>query len=168
MICTHVIGLIDAGPFVDYPRDHQEAARVHARNCATCGPALAASNAVTSRLRMMPNPVPARDLTTDILARVSAMEQATRAVPATATVTAPAISRAVWVPASATALAATAIAASVASGDVSLLRVEPFSGGGLDMPSTGAGLVQLVTGLALYAFGLLVPLRSGRRRLRVS
>lgn len=167
MTCSHVIGLIDAGPFVDYPRDHREAAWAHARQCATCGPALAAADAVTSRLRMIPNPAPARDLAADVLARVAAVEQARRAVPARATVSAPGKSRALWVPASATALAAAAVATSIASGDASLLRVAPFSGGGLDMPPTAAGMLQLVTGLALYAFGLLVPLRRARG-LRVS
>src|SRR5688572_928031 len=158
MTCTHVIGLIDAGPFVDYPRDHWDAARLHARQCATCGPALAAADAVTSRLRMLPNPAPARDLTADVLARVATLEEARRAVPAIAAVTVPATSRALWVPAAATALAAAAVATSIASGDVSLFRVKPFSGGGLDMPPTAAGMLQLVTGLALYAFGLLLPL----------
>ena len=158
MTCTHVIGLIDAGPFVEYPREHWEAARLHARQCGTCGPALAAADAVTSRLRMIPNPAPARDLTADVLARAAVVEEARRAVPATAARTARVTSRALWVPASATALAAAAVATSIASGDVSLLRVAPFSGGGLDMPPTAAGMLQLVTGLALYAFGLLLPL----------
>ena len=167
MTCTHVIGLIDAGPFVDYPRDHRDAAWAHARHCATCGPALAAADAVTSSLRMIPNPAPSRDLTADVLARVAAVEQARRAVPATAAGTARVTSRALWVPASATVLAAAAVAASVASGDASLFRVAPFSGGGLDMPMTAAGMLQLVTGLALYALGLLVPLRRARG-LRVS
>ena len=158
MTCTHVIGLIDAGPFVDYPRDHRDAASAHARQCATCGPALAAAEAVTAGLRMIPNPALPRDLTADVLVRAAAVEQAWRAMPATGTVTAPMTSRALWVPASATALAAAVVAASIASGDVPLFRMAPLSGGGLDMPQTGAGIIQLVTGLALYAFGLLLPL----------
>jgi hypothetical protein len=163
MTCTHVIGLIDAGPFADYPPEHWEAARLHARQCATCGPAWAAADDVARNLRTIPNPAPARDLTTDVLARVSSVEQAPSTTPAITAVAGPATSRALWVPISATALAAATVAASIASGDVSLFRVAPFSGGGPQMPPTGAGMVQLVTGLALYAFGLLAPLRSGRR-----
>jgi hypothetical protein len=155
MTCTHVIGLIDAGPFVDYPRDHREAAWAHARACATCGRALAAADAAASRLRMIPHPAPPRDLTADVLARAAAIEHTYRTVPAIAPVT----TRVLWVPASATALAGAAVAAALAAGDASLLRVAPFSGGGVDMPTTGAGMLQLVTGLTLYALGLLVPLR---------
>jgi hypothetical protein len=158
MTCTHVIGLIDAGPFVDYPRDHREAARAHARQCATCSPALAAADAVTTRLQMIPTPVPARDLTGDILARAAAVDETRREMPATAAGAARVTSRALWVPASATALAAAAVGAALAAGDASLFRVAPFTGGGVHIPSTGAAILQLVTGLALYAFGLLVPL----------
>jgi hypothetical protein len=160
MTCRHVIDLIDAGPFVDYPREHREAASAHARQCAACGPALAAADAVASRLRMIPSPASSRDFTADVLARAGAMEQANRELPAAAPVTASVTTRALWIPASATALAGAAVAAALASGDVSLLRVAPLSGGGVDMPTTGAGILQLVTGLALYAVGLLVPLRS--------
>jgi hypothetical protein len=163
MTCTHVIGLIDAGPFVDYPSEHREAAWRHARQCATCGPALDAVDAVTSSLRVLPDPILSRDLTADVLARVAAVEQARGAMPAPAMVTAPATSRAVWVSGSATALAAAAAAALIASGDAPLFRMAPFSGGGLHMPSTGSGMAQLVTALALYAYGLLAPLRSSRR-----
>ena len=164
MTCSHVSGLIDAGPFVDYPHDHREAAQVHARQCATCGPALEAAEAVATSLQMIPNPALPRDLTAGVLARAAAVEQARRAGPTTATVGVGVLSRSLWVPASATALAAAAVAAAIASSDVALLRVGPFSGGGLDMPSTGAGMFQLLAGLALYALGLLVPLRSGVRR----
>jgi hypothetical protein len=166
MTCNHVIGLIDAGPFVDYSHDHGEAARVHARQCPTCGPALTASEAVTTSLRMLPHPALPRDFTADVLARAAAVEQARREVRATVSV--PVASRSPWVPASATVLAAAAIAVSLASADVPLFRVAPFSGGGLGLPSTGAGMFLLLAGLALYAFGLLVPLRSHPRRLPAS
>jgi hypothetical protein len=166
MTCKHVIGLIDAGSFADYPRDHQDAARAHARQCSTCGPALEAAQAVTTRLRTLPNPALPRDLTKDILARAAAVDLARRAVPVTATAGVTAASRALWVPASVTALTAAAVVSSLASAGLPLFRVTPFSG--LEMPSTGGGMFQLLAGLALYAFGLLVPVRRGRRRLTAS
>ena len=161
MTCMHVIGLIDAGPFVDYPRDHRDAARAHARQCATCGPALEAAEAVTTRLRMIPKPALPRDLTKDVLARAAAVDQAARAARVTATVGVTAASRALWVPASATALAAAAVISAIASADMPLFRATPFSG--LEMPSTGAGMFQLLAGLALYALGLIVPVRRRYR-----
>ena len=50
MTCAHVLGLIDAGPFADYPRAHLDAAWQHARQCATCGPALEAAAALSTDL----------------------------------------------------------------------------------------------------------------------
>ena len=162
MTCRHVIGLIDAGSLVDYPRDHQDAARAHARQCPTCGPALAAAEAVTSHLRTIPNPTLPRDLTKDVLARAATVDQARREAPVAATAAVAAASRALWVPASVTALTAAVVVSFIASADMPLLRVMPFSG--LKMPSTGGGMFQLLAGLALYAFGLLVPVRRGRYR----
>lgn len=165
MNCRHVMGLIDAGSFVDYPRDHQDAARAHARQCPTCGPALEAAEALSIRLRMIPTPALPHDLTKDILARAAAVDQARRAAPMRATVGHSAASRALWVPASVTALTAAAVVSFLTSTDMPLLRVMPFSG--LEMPSTGGGMFQLLAGLALYAFSLLVPVRRGRHRFRV-
>ena len=58
MTCAHVLGLIDSSPFGDYPRAHLDAAWRHARQCATCGPALAAATALTADLTALLQPAP--------------------------------------------------------------------------------------------------------------
>lgn len=76
MTCTHVLGLIDAGPLADYPRAHLDAARQHARDCATCGRALRAATALTEDLSRLAQPAPPPDLAAAVLARVARTEQA--------------------------------------------------------------------------------------------
>ena|SRR5688572_10830204 len=117
-------------------------------------------NALSSSLRALPNPMLPRDLTVDVLARVEAAGRP-RPVP----VSTP--SRSPWAVALGSALAATAVAMSVATGDASLLRVTPPSIGSLGLPSSGLGAVTLLAGLTLYAAGLLAPIRrsaEGARR----
>src|SRR5205809_4548888 len=75
MTCTHVLGLIDAGPFVDYPPAHLDAAWEHARQCATCGPALKAATALTDDLKALPAPVAPLDFTAAVLARIALSER---------------------------------------------------------------------------------------------
>ena len=75
MTCSHVLGLIDAGPFVNYPRAHLEAAWRHARQCATCGPALKAATALTSDLAALPLPAPPPHLGAAVVARISRIEE---------------------------------------------------------------------------------------------
>ena len=82
MNCAHVRGLIDAGPFVDYPRAHLERAREHAAQCDACRVARDASHSLVAGLQRMPNPSP-RDLTGDVMARIARLEEARAAsVPA--------------------------------------------------------------------------------------
>ena len=83
MTCTHVLGLIDAGPFADYPRAHLDAAWEHARQCATCGPALQAAAALTADLPALPQPAPPPDLAAAVLARIARIDRA-NPVPAAA------------------------------------------------------------------------------------
>ena len=54
MTCAHVLGLIDAGPFADYPQAHLDAAWQHARQCGTCGPALETAAALSTALAALP------------------------------------------------------------------------------------------------------------------
>jgi len=68
MTCAHVLGLIDAGPFADYPRAHLESAWRHARQCATCGPAMEAATSLTMDLSNLPQGAGSSELTTAILA----------------------------------------------------------------------------------------------------
>jgi hypothetical protein len=74
MTCRHVLGLIDAGPFADYPTAHLEAAWAHADSCATCGPALHASRALTGQLRGLAQPPAPSSTATTVMARIARLE----------------------------------------------------------------------------------------------
>jgi hypothetical protein len=164
--CSHVLGLIDAGPFADYPRVHREAARQHALRCATCGPALRASEAITARLAAVPQPAPPRDLAADVLARIARLDAA-----ATAAGSAPLDARraslhpfrAFAVLGAGTAVAIGFLVAGAASIDVQSLGFARTTTGLVVMPATIAGALGLAGGLALYTLGLFMPLASERR-----
>jgi hypothetical protein len=166
MNCRHVIGLIDAGPFADYPRQHLDAAWAHARQCHTCGPALEAAAAMTDRLRALPRPALPRDLTAGVLAHTAAIEGARAARPAPVfeakrRVVMPDVSG--WAMVAGAVVATVAITASgdVAPGDiVSLDRVAVRSV--VAIPAMTPGLLTLAAGLALYAFGLFASLSTQR------
>ena len=79
MNCSHVLGLIDAGPYADYPPAHLEAAWRHARGCPTCGPARDLSTAVTRELARMHVDPPAH-LATAIAARIARLEAPHRVI----------------------------------------------------------------------------------------
>lgn len=74
MTCRHVLGLIDAGPVVDYPTAHLEAAWRHADGCATCGPALRLARAVTGQLRGLALPSAPSSVATTVMARIARLE----------------------------------------------------------------------------------------------
>jgi hypothetical protein len=74
MTCRHVLGLIDAGPFADYPAAHLDAAWTHAAHCQTCGPALRASRALTDRLRGLAQPPAPSNTATTVMARIARLE----------------------------------------------------------------------------------------------
>ena len=166
MNCSHVLGLIDAGPFVEYPREHREAARRHALRCATCGPALRTSETITSRLAALPQPAPPRDLAPGVLARIARVD-----APATAAVSPPIAARgasfrpftAVAVLGAGTALVSGFLVPGASSIDVQSLGFARSSTGLVVMPATFAGALGLAGGLALYALGLFMPLASERR-----
>ena len=75
MTCAHVLGLIDAGPFADYPPAHLESAWQHARQCATCGPAMEAATSLTIDLAALPQVAASPELTTTIPARIARTDQ---------------------------------------------------------------------------------------------
>ncbi|MEO7190096.1 MAG: hypothetical protein ABI051_03495 [Vicinamibacterales bacterium] len=74
MTCRHVLGLIDAGPFADYPAPHLDAAWSHANNCPTCGPAMRASHAMTDQLRRLAQPPAPSNVATTVMARIARLE----------------------------------------------------------------------------------------------
>ena len=164
MNCSHVIGLIDASSFADYPRDHRDAARHHALSCPTCGPALLASEAIDAGLAALPQPAAPLDLAAGVLARIARVDE----LP-TASVRAASVARSSsfrWYPALATVGAGTALAiGALASGaspiDLQSLGLARTSMGLVVMPVTIAGAIALGGGLALYALGLFLPLGVG-------
>ena len=166
MNCSHVLGLIDAGPFADYPRAHREAARRHALQCATCGPALRASETMTAGLAALPQPAPPRDLAAGVLARIARLDP-----PATATVSTPIAARrassrpfpALAVLGAGTAVAIGFMVPGASSIDVQSLGFARTGTGLVVMPATIAGALGLAGGLALYALGLFMPLALERR-----
>ena len=165
MTCTHVLNLIDAGELADVSPDHLDRARAHARDCATCGPALAAAAALTSALTQLPHPRPPADLTAPVLARIAqiaaapagAVDASMRQAPATRS---EGLRWAVVIGLQAAAIAIV-LAMTLSGGGTGVVRIT----GGTPVPGTAAGALALALGSALYVAGLLAPL--GRRRRSV-
>lgn len=74
MTCRHVLDLIDAGPWADYPPAHLEAAWRHARDCVTCGPALEASTLIARRLEGLSSTEPPAHFAASIAARIARLD----------------------------------------------------------------------------------------------
>jgi hypothetical protein len=148
-----------------------DAAWKHARECATCGPALEAATALTADLAALPQPGPPPELSAAVLARI---EQAEQAQPAGLAAAVPATRRSSilrqW-SAQATVVgslvAGLVIALSIVAGDGARSSLTSPRVGGLaglvSMPSTIIEGLVLGAGLLLYAAGLFAPLR-GRDR----
>jgi hypothetical protein len=142
MTCAHVLGLIDAGPFADYPREHLNAAWAHARQCATCGPALQAAHRLASDLAAWPQPVPPSDLAAGVLARIARLGDEP-----------PVRSRAHdWSP-------PITVLGGLTAGVAIALSTPPGAS-----PLTWAPI--LAAGLGVYAVGLFAPLAGKRPRQR--
>jgi hypothetical protein len=170
MTCRHVLDLIDAGPFADYPRTHLDAAWEHARHCATCGPAMKAAAALTSDLAALVQPAPPPDLAAIVMARIARIDQADP-VHGAAVADRMAASRtrdwSAWITLGGLA-ASMAIVVLTPLGDVSttdfaLPMVRGISGAVVAMPLTTTGMLALASGLVLYAAALLAPLGDSRR-----
>lgn len=161
MNCAHVIGLIDAGPFADYPREHLDEAMRHAEQCARCGTALETATAMAADLAAL-DPPPPPNLEAQVLARIARLGDLPRAAETRAA------SRLRGVP-SDTAWAGwvTALGA-ITAGLAIITSLDPdaFRAGitsvtfarlstGLDtMPRTVSGSTFFLTGLVLYVVGL--------------
>jgi len=167
MTCTHVLGLIDAGPLADYPRAHLDAAWQHARQCATCGPALEAATSLSADLTALPLPAPPPNLAAAVLARIAQIEPS-RPVVALAETKATSGTRdwSVWATPLGGLAAALAFLLSMPPGHWVSIGIAPRLGGltaGLvTMPSTTWAFV-LGPALVLYVAGLFGPFRGGRR-----
>lgn len=165
MTCRHVLGLIDAGPFADYPTAHLEAAWAHAGSCSTCGPALRASRALTDQLRglaQLPAPV---NTGAAVMARIARLET-------------PAVSEDVPVPSaesrpvrvgwngwvSAACLTAGMLVVAATAGARGLGQVTWSVRPGLEdmIAVSSATAVALALGLVSYLVGLMMPLWQRR------
>ena len=159
MTCAHVLGLIDAGPFADYPQEHLDAARAHAQGCPTCGPALEAATVMTAELRALPGPDAPGDLASIVMAQIAQLPEPGSAVAAAA------VRRPDWAQAltvigglvAGLALILTMPTGAEALGDF----VTPRFGGALaTVPSSGPAALAIGAGLLLYVRGLFEPVRS--------
>jgi len=115
------------------------------------------------RLRALPAPALPRDLTSDVLNRVEQLERRRSApAPEAQGMRRVGPSRAEWATAVLLALAAAALGASIATGQLPLISM---SGGFRlgNLPTRVSDLPLFVTGLALYALGLFSSLRPDRR-----
>ena len=167
MTCAHVLGLIDAGPFADYPAAHLEAAWDHARHCATCGSALEAATALTTNLASLPHPAPPPHLATAVMARIARLgaHAPSRAAEQPRIARASGLNR--WQDRTAVCAGLAAgclIALSIALGegpaiDLTSPRIGGMSGS-LGMQAISTSGVMLVVSLVLYLIALFVPLRT--------
>ena len=166
MTCAHVLGLIDAGPFADYPQQHLDAARAHARECLTCGPALEIATLMTAELRALPDPDGPADLANIVMARIAQLPEPGAAAE-TVNAAAAAVHERDWAQ-SLTVLgglvAGLALILSMPSGaEVLSDFVTPrfrAAGALATVPSSGPAALAIGVGLLLYAVGLFSPVRS--------
>jgi hypothetical protein len=164
MTCAHVLDLIDAGPFADYPPIHLEAAWAHARQCATCGPALLAGTALTADLSALPRPAAAAELAGAVVARIASIEEAA-AVAEQATPTVAERDGSAGTAACGVLAAAAGIVLAIAGGDAALFDVawaRTGAAGLKAMPATTTGAFGIATGFAIYAGGLFAALGNSR------
>jgi hypothetical protein len=167
MTCSHVLGLIDAGPLADCPRAHLDAAWRHAHECATCGPALQAATTLTAGLAALPRPASPPDLESIIMARIARIEEdRTPAFAGAVTNDAASIRSGGW-PAWAALLgglaAGLAIFMAMPRVDIASPRVGGLTAGLVPMPSPSAWALVLAGGLLLYVAGLFGSVTACRR-----
>jgi hypothetical protein len=166
MTCPHVLGLIDAGPFADYPLEHLEAARAHARDCSRCGPALEAATVMTAELRGLSGPDAPGDVASIVMARIAQLPETGSDVAAAA------VRQRDWAQTltvlgglvAGLALILTMPTGAEALGDFVTPRLGAASALAT-VPSSAPAALAICAGLLLYAVGLFAPVRvdSGSR-----
>jgi hypothetical protein len=168
MTCAHVLGLIDAGPFVLSRATELEAAWRHAEGCPTCRHARAVIGTLEAGLSAWPSTELSRDLAPGVMAGIEALDRR-RAEARTLEDAGESRAREhQWSPiAIATgALAAGVAVSSIGEGQSSSLAVTERLGhiatNALASPANFGGLLAMFAGLLLYAAGLFAPLKSGR------
>jgi hypothetical protein len=161
MTCAHVLDLLDAGPFAVSPRAHLDAAREHALQCPTCGPALTMMRELETDLPALGEPAPPPDFTTSVLSRIAEIPVTERSADGEAAVSGwqrwPA-----WAGAIGGAAAVIAVQ-SMASTEATILspRAGTISESLIALPPAQPAVVVLAIGLFLYARGLFSLTQAG-------
>ena len=160
MTCRHVLDLIDAGPWADYPPAHLEAAWRHARGCPTCGPALEASTLIAGRLAGLPATEPPAHFAASVSARIARLDtpqlvtrDARRVRPARVVDRWPAVSAVAGV------VAAVALVAWLPPGIWTTRGFGALWSGWMDVtpllqPASSGELLVLTAGIVLFVAGL--------------
>ena len=171
MNCSHVLGLIDAGPYADYPPAHLDAAWRHARGCPTCGPALELSTVMTRELAGPMPATPPAHLAASVAARIARLDAPHR-VSGAAEPARPGPAVAGWWPELSAVvggvMAGVALIASVPPGGWTMGRFAMLWEGwtGVDafvQPATSGGMLTLAGGVLFFVVGLF----ASRERRRV-
>jgi hypothetical protein len=168
MTCAHVLGLIDAGPFADYPPAHLAAALQHAHQCGPCGQALETSTRLTAALTTLPSPAPPPHLAVNVMARIARIEAVTplpAAAEASFAIVAPGMRDwSAWATAFGGLAAGLAIVLSTPFGEASAHFLWPrlrwITTATVAMPASSTGAFCLGIALLLYVGGLFAPLRD--------
>ena len=159
MTCSQVQDLINATPLAESQATQMEGAKRHARDCPTCGPALAAARALALELAGLPDVRLPAGLTAGIITRIARLDDGPTIHHRTAVDAQR--DRPTW----AAVLTGIAIASGVPiyrmlSGEIPLNLTSTRLGGWeerlTDIP-TAAPAVILAVGLLLYFVGLLAP-----------
>ena len=74
MTCSQVQDLINATPLAESQATQMEGAKRHARDCPTCGPALAAARALALELAGLPDVRLPAGLTAGIITRIARLD----------------------------------------------------------------------------------------------
>jgi hypothetical protein len=165
MTCTHVLALIEAVPFEDYPRAHLDAAWLHARACVTCGPALQRATELATNLVALPLPKPSSEFATTVMARIAQVEQAQ---PAQVAAQGASMARdwPAWAAAPGALAGGVVLLLSMTSEEMPMMNLTSSVGTGvtgwLSRPMSTNALV-LAAALVLYAAGLFAPLSRRHR-----
>jgi hypothetical protein len=169
MTCSHVLDVIDAGPFADVPHEYLEAARQHAHDCANCGAALATSKALTAELTSLAQPAAPPDLAAAVMADIARLEQRYPVPAGRSSRKDPAGTRgwSAWTTAAGGVAGGLATVLSTPGGNaalsnIALLKVGVMAGGGVGTPPT-TSVIVLGAALVLYAAGLFASISARRR-----
>ena len=164
MKSDHVIGLIDAGSLTTRSSEHPDAWQ-HVQECATCAAALSAAARVRNGLKSLPEPVPPRDLSASVLARIAQMDGAPASRSNAAATSGHRTS--MWLTALGGAVAALAMSVFVASGGSeglgAAVSASAIRSGLMETP---AGAATALAGILLYVAGLFAAIGRVRRLAR--